>query len=132
MTLRLFSLVAVTALSASGCMQAQQMIDQAMQASQTVQADWSANAVNFRGQNNARIAYVCPPGGSAGGVWGTNLYSDDSSVCTAAVHAGRISFGQGGRVVIEIRPGASSYQSSTRNGVETMSYGSWGGSYVVL
>ncbi|HLA63239.1 MAG TPA: LCCL domain-containing protein [Rhodothermales bacterium] len=135
MTLRLLSLaalVAVAALPASGCMQARQMVDQAMQASQTVQADWSADASQYRGQNGTRVAFICPPGGSRGSLWGTTLYSDDSSVCTAGVHAGRISFGQGGRVVVEIRAGASSYQASTRNGVESSSYGAWSGSYVVL
>ena len=40
--------------------------------------------------------------GSAGPVYGTDIYSDDSSICTAAVHAGRVDFAEGGLVTIQI------------------------------
>jgi hypothetical protein len=65
-------------------------------------------------------------------LWGTDLYTDDSSVCVAGVHAGRITLQGGGAVVIEIRPGATAYAGSTRNGVDSAGYGEWGGSFVVL
>jgi tetratricopeptide (TPR) repeat protein len=94
-------------------------------------ATWSSTASNYRG-TVSRITYVCPPNGSLATVWGSDLYTDDSSVCNAAVHAGLITFGSGGRVTIEIRAGASSYQGTTRNGITTNSYGSWGGSYVFV
>jgi hypothetical protein len=74
--------------------------------------------------------YVCPPDGQAYTVWGTDIYTDDSSVCTAAVHAGLINFEDGGEVAIAIRGGESSYLGTTANGVTTMSYGSWGRSFV--
>src|SRR5262245_392156 len=91
---------------------------------------WNARAANFRGQNGARFEYTCPKYGTANGVYGTDVYTDDSSVCTAAVHAGRITLAGGGSVTIEIRPGQSSYTSSTRNGITSSSYGPWPGSYV--
>lgn len=65
-------------------------------------------------------------------MWGTDVYTNDSSVCTAAVHAGLIDFEAGGVVVIEMRPGESSYIGTTANGVTTQSYGSWGGSFVFV
>ena len=74
-------------------------------------------------QNGARYLYVCPPGGSAAPVWGTDTYTDDSSVCTAAVHKGWLSFTHGGYLTIQIVPGIASYVGSTRNGVTTKSYG---------
>lgn len=95
-------------------------------------ASWGTNATSHRGQNNSRFAYSCPSNGSAGTVWGSDLYTDDSSICTAGVHAGVISFRDGGRVVIEMRPGAGSYAATTRYGVTTRAYGSWHGSYVVV
>lgn len=93
---------------------------------------WNATAAAFRGRNGARFVYTCPSYGVASGVWGTDTYTDDSSVCTAAVHAGRITLAGGGQVTIEIRPGQQSYQGSTRNGITSISYGAWSGSYVIV
>ena len=97
----------------------------------TVTASWDTDASNHRGQIGRRFTYQCPAGGRAGSVWGTGVYSDDSSVCTAAVHAGAIGF-DGGRVVIEIRPGQSSYSASERNGVSSAEWGAWDGSFAVV
>jgi hypothetical protein len=93
---------------------------------------WTAKAQAFRGQNGSRFLFTCPKYGTPSAVWGTDVYTDDSSVCTAAVHTGRITFAGGGTVTIEIRPGQSSYTGSTRNRVTTSSYPSWGGSFVVV
>jgi hypothetical protein len=93
---------------------------------------WSLNATAYDGQNATRYAYWCPPGGAFRTVWGTDLYTHDSSVCTAGVHAGAISQATGGFVVIEMRPGADSYTGSDRNGVTTQDYGQWGTSYVIV
>ncbi len=73
-----------------------------------------------------------PPGGAFGTVWGSGTYTDDSSVCTAGVHAGVISQQGGGVVVIVISPGLSSYEGSTSNGVTSVGYGSWYGSFQVV
>lgn len=92
--------------------------------------NWATQAVSLRGRNGERFAYTCPPGGILSGpVWGTGLYTDDSSVCAAAVHAGLITPEQGGEINVEIRPGAGSYHGSTRNGVSTRAYGRWLGSF---
>ncbi len=98
-----------------------------------VAADWARTAQEYRGRIGMRITYACPAGGSKGrGPWGTDIYTDDSSVCTAAVHAGLITFARGGRVTIEIVPGQSSYTGSTRNGVTTYGYGAWGGAFAFV
>jgi hypothetical protein len=90
--------------------------------------DWYSSATEHRGQDGIRFDYDCPAG-SPGSIWGTDLYTDDSSVCTAAVHVGLITADTGGRVTIEIRPGASAYTGSLRFGVESREYESWMGSY---
>jgi hypothetical protein len=61
---------------------------------------------------------------SSGPVWGTNPYTDDSAVCSAAIHAGVIGAG-GGVVHLSPAPGQSRYGGSTRNGFTTSDYGSW-------
>ncbi|MGH8957914.1 MAG: LCCL domain-containing protein [Acidimicrobiia bacterium] len=81
--------------------------------------------------NGQRFDYECPAGGEPDSAWGIDVYTDDSSVCTAAVHVGVITVDEGGTVTIEIRPGEDSYEGSTRNGITTFSYGVWAGSFVV-
>lgn len=97
-----------------------------------ISASWNTTATDYRGQNGSQYTFACPAGGAARTVWGSDVYTDDSSVCTAAVHAGVIGFASGGLVTIEIRPGQSSYPATTRNGVTTSSWGSWHGSFVVV
>lgn len=95
--------------------------------------NWSKDATSLRGRNGERFSFACEANGVISGrLWGTSLYTDDSSICTAAVHAGLISAAGGGAVMIEIRPGAASYQPSTRNGVASKSYGAWSGSFVFV
>ena len=90
---------------------------------------WGDNAGEHRGHNGERFSYSCPAGGTAGSLWGTGTYTDDSSICTAAVHAGLISLASGGTVTIEIRAGQQSYQGSNQNGVTSASYAAWSGSF---
>jgi LCCL domain-containing protein len=78
------------------------------------------------------VAVTCPPNGAVDTVWGTDVYTDDSSICTAAVHAGLITFERGGPVVFEIVDGRQAYPGSERNGVTTSDYGPWSGSFVFM
>ena len=93
---------------------------------------WAATATAFRGQNGTTKVFDCPKYGAIGSVYGTDVYTDDSSVCTAAVHAGYISLAGGGTVTIEIRADAGSYTGSTRNRVTSSSYPAWHGSYAIV
>lgn len=91
--------------------------------------DWALSATEYRGEDGRRIAFLCPPDGEVRSVWGTGTYTDDSSVCSAAVHEGLINTAEGGRVVIEIAPGQEAYDGSEANGVTSSDYGEYGGSY---
>lgn len=64
-----------------------------------------------------------------GRVWGTDVYTDDSDLSTAAVHAGVLALGETGVVQVQIAQGVSDYVGSTRNGVTTSDYGDWPQSY---
>ncbi|MGV8840656.1 MAG: LCCL domain-containing protein [Bauldia sp.] len=99
----------------------------------TERIDWSQNAGRFRGNNGSRYSFICPALGDAtpAAVWGAGPYTDDSSVCAAAVHAGAIGTG-GGLVTIEIAAGQASYQGMVRNGISTNPWGAFQGSFRVV
>jgi len=94
--------------------------------------DGNTRAFDKRGRNGERFTYNCPTGFELRSVWGSDIYTDDSSICTAAVHVGLIASNRGGTVTIEIRPGRASYLGSTRNGVTTLNYGGTPGSFVFI
>ncbi len=72
----------------------------------------------------------CDPSYAEGGaaVWGTGTYSDDSSVCLAARHAGLIGE-TGGMITVRVLGGCDAYEGSTSNGVISDSWGAWDGSF---
>lgn len=73
--------------------------------------------------------FSCPGGGQTGAtVWGTDLYTDDSAICPAAVHAGKLGTYGGGTATVEVLSGQQSYVGSTRNGVTSLDFGAWTGS----
>jgi hypothetical protein len=92
---------------------------------------WSDSATRFRGQNGQRVSVFCPPAGRASTVWGKGPFTDDSSVCTAAVFAGRITMESGGVVRIRVAPGRDRYEGDARNGVTTRDFGTFAGSFLV-
>lgn len=75
--------------------------------------------------------YVCPPlaGATVGTVWGTGVYTNDSSVCGAAVHAGAIAAASGGSVTIEMLPGRPSYAGTTNHGIVSKPWAAWSCSF---
>ena len=93
---------------------------------------WAADAREHRGKVGQDFQYACPPSGIPGAIWGTEIYTDDSSVCTAAVHDGMIDLDTGGTVTIEIQPGWPSYEASDQNGISSTAYPAWDGSFVFL
>lgn len=90
---------------------------------------WRDNLRALAGfQYGPAYSFRCPPLADlsqAGQVWGTDLYTADSAMCTAAVHAGKASFAAGGTFTVTASPGAPSFTGSTRNGVATGNFGSF-------
>jgi len=123
------------AASSSGCAVAERAMNDALDPGMvtTTAASWETNAQDQRGLTGT-FAYDCPPNPSqqnTRAVFGSGPYTDDSSVCMAGVHAGTITFRQGGRVVIEPRPGQNRYAGSERNGVASRDWGRYDGSFAV-
>jgi hypothetical protein len=86
------------------------------------------NLSGYRNKSGQTFQFAVT-GAATGGVWGTDVYTDDSSVAAAAVHAGVIGVGETKTLSIAILPGQSSYTGSSRNGITSSLWGSWSGSY---
>jgi hypothetical protein len=71
-------------------------------------------------QNNVGKTYAFRVTGIAtGAVWGTDVYTTDSTLGMAAVHAGVLKIGATGVVLVTIVGGLPAYTGTTRNGVTT-------------
>jgi hypothetical protein len=94
--------------------------------------DWGTSATKIPYTFAAPLDLVCPPGGAASvetaAVYGTDVYTDTSPICVAAVHAGIIGVG-GGKVRFASRGPQATFTGSTRFGLTTRAYGEWEGSY---
>lgn len=93
--------------------------------------DWSTAGVGFKNDVGMTYKFQCPSNGTQHPIWGSDIYTGDSSICTAAVHAGVISLADGGIVTVEFRPGRLTYGSTTRNGIKSNTFGEYSRSFVV-
>lgn len=100
------------------------------------EVDWRTSPLdlNLRGFNGERFRFHCPPGKPVPGqVIGSGPYTDGSSICAAAAHAGVIRAASGGLVTIEVRPGQRHYVGSVSHYVESEGYEQfWSGSFLVI
>lgn len=88
------------------------------------------NLTEYRAQTGDTFFFEVT-GDTSGSIWGTDIYTDDSDLTVAAVHAGILEDGETGLVEVTICPGEESYEGSESNGILSMDYGSWSGSYIV-
>jgi hypothetical protein len=67
---------------------------------------------------------ACPPSvlansPPAGSVYGTVVYTSDSNICVAAVHAGALKAATAGRVSVQMIDSPAVYKGTTQNGVKS-------------
>jgi hypothetical protein len=67
-----------------------------------------------------------------GSIWGSDIYTADSNLASAAVHAGVVKVGQTKIVKVKIVPSPQAFQASSRNGVTTTGYGPYPGAFRLL
>ena len=72
---------------------------------------------------------VTVTGANNGSVWGSGIYTADSDMNAAALHAGVVAVGETKVVHIARLPGQSSYHGSAHNGVSSQDYGEYGASF---
>jgi hypothetical protein len=96
-----------------------------------IEVGCSYNASQIVGGTGRTQLVNCPAGcADHGWVWGTDVYTTDSPVCNAAIHAGVIP-PEGGDVMVILEEGRQAYRGSKRNGVLTADYGQFGSSFRV-
>ncbi|MDP1921133.1 MAG: LCCL domain-containing protein [Myxococcales bacterium] len=70
-------------------------------------------------------------GATTGSVWGTEVYTSDTHLGTAAVHQGLIKPGEREVLKVKVIPGQNEYLGTTKNGITSQSYGAWSVSFVI-
>lgn len=74
----------------------------------------------------------CSQNGSAiGSLWGTDVYTCDSNLGLAAVHAGLLKVGEQGTVTVIIVKSPDAHVGSTRNGITSAGWGTYASSFVL-
>ncbi|MBI3505139.1 MAG: hypothetical protein HY059_09875 [Proteobacteria bacterium] len=64
-------------------------------------------------------------GETRGIVWGSDVYTTDSDLAPAAVHAGLLKTGEKGVITVSVLPGQDSYKGETRNDVSSQTWARW-------
>lgn len=89
---------------------------------------------HFRVAGGGRAGMMAAPGGMVfigGAVYGTDMYTLDSSLAMAAVHAGALKMGESGIVKVTILGPQDAFVASTRNGITSYPWGGYPGAYKV-
>lgn len=94
--------------------------------------EWSDTASNIRGRLDQDFEYRCPENGDIARVYGTDIYTSSSSICSAAVHSGVISARDGGNVKIQVLGPQAFFNGTDRNGVVSQKYREYGSSFVFI
>lgn len=94
-----------------------------------IEAGCSFNATQIKREMGDTVQVLCPANcDGSGATWGTDVYTADSAICRAAVHAGATPV-TGGLVTVHLEPGRPAYRGSARHGVTSSDYGSYASSY---
>jgi hypothetical protein len=73
--------------------------------------------------------YFRVTGEATGPLWGTDVYTGDSTIAVAAVHAGLVKPGQSAIVKVTVEQPLPRYTGSLQNGVTSHEFGRYGTAY---
>lgn len=90
------------------------------------------NLKAFESQQGKVFAFKVTGTAAGGSVWGTDIYTTDSKLSIAAVHAGVVKVGETGIVHLKIIASPPSFAGSARNGISTSPYGRYTAAYQIL
>jgi hypothetical protein len=88
--------------------------------------------LNLSDRLDQDFTFNCPSGGQTSSIYGTDLYTRFSSICTAAAHSGLITVRDGGNVTIRIKPGFDFFNGTNRNDINSQGYGNSDSSFIFL
>lgn len=91
----------------------------------------SLDALDQRPALGTSLTCLCkaPDASSAGDIWGTGIYTADSDICSAAVHAGALAPGNTAAVTVKALPGCGEYTGSIANGLTSSDFSSYSHSF---
>ena len=75
------------------------------------------------------VYYFRVTGDTNGPLWGTDVYTGDSALAVAAVHAGLVAPGATAILRVTVEQPPKQFQGSTRNGVASHDFGPFGTAY---
>ncbi|MFN3167969.1 MAG: LCCL domain-containing protein [Phycisphaeraceae bacterium] len=87
------------------------------------------NIVRFSAEQHGDVHRFRVTGSKHGSVWGAGVYTSDSHLGVAAVHAGLLESGETGVVTVRVVNPPSRFVASKRHGVSTHSWGHWDGAF---
>ena len=99
--------------------------------SEAMEIEWNSRAYDLEGEVGDSFAVTCPENGDTSSIWGTEIYTSDSSMCTAAAHMGLITLEDGGSFVVTFLEGQEEYEGTEQNDIETSNWGSYSLSFSV-
>ena len=89
------------------------------------------NAMSLVGDPGTTYTVSCPAKCGYGTLYGTDVYTSDSAICKAGMHAGVID-SSGGTFTVTLVAGLDSYPGSDRNGISSADWDSaWANAFTV-
>ena len=91
----------------------------------TIQLSCKMTLATLETKPGGSVHVMCPAGCTTGDVWGTDVYTGDSTLCVAAVHAGAVSADKGGEATVQLGGPQGKFDGTPRNGVTSASFESF-------
>jgi hypothetical protein len=90
------------------------------------------NLKGYETQFDKVLTFTVTGADSGGNLWGTDVYTTDSRLAMAAVHAGVLQVGETGAVRVKIIASPNAFAGSTQRGIVSSNYGRYTAAYQVL
>ena len=89
-----------------------------------IDCETKANFKSFRGDPGSVYLVDCPINceKSKGSIWGTGIYTTNSSICRAAIHSGVLNSSQGGVITLIKLWGQKYFEESISNGIKSFEH----------
>jgi hypothetical protein len=96
-----------------------------------IEAGCSYDARQLKGNDGTAFRVSCPANCDKGTIYGTGIYTADTSICRAAIHGGAIPL-EGGSLTVLLQPGRLAYRGSEQNGIRSRDYGKYSRSFAIV
>lgn len=70
-------------------------------------------------EQGSAYACICPSSPSSGAIYGSGIYTNNSNICIAAIHAGVLRKGANGPVILQIVSSPPVFRGKTQSGIKS-------------